>query len=304
MSAVIVETPTATRSPVWALVAVEARRTTRSPWPWLSIALASYFAYGGADPTFASGEYRQAMASFSLVAAGLFGVGVYAGGRDKMAEGGPLSPEASLGGDTRALARLLGTWPALLAASAYALVVIVLQRRAGGMWIADLPRGSDAVFSAVELIQIPVLYALAVAGGVAAGRATSRGSIVSVVGALVLASAGVTYWLWQWLPMIWFTPLQSQPVEVPLGAGFVPSDAPAGWLLSAPDAYERQWGRVVVHTALAGWHLVYLAGLTTALLALALRGRRARAGVVVGVAIAALGIVGQAVGGPAAVLGT
>jgi hypothetical protein len=303
MSAITLDALGATRSPVRALVAAEARRTVRSPWPWFTIAIASYFAHGGTDPSYASGGYRQVMASFSLVAAGLFGVGVQAGGRDRTAEGGPLSPEAPLGGDTRALARLLGTWPALLLAGAQAVVVVVIQRRSGGMWIADFPRGSDAAFSALEVMQIPVLYALAIAGGVAAGRATSRGSIVSVLGALAFTAAGVTYWAWQWVPMIWFTPLQSQPVEIPLGTSFVPSDAPTGWLLSAPDAYQRQWGRVVVDAALAGWHLVYLAGVTVALLDLALRGRRARAGLLVGALIAALGIVGQAVGGPAVMAG-
>jgi hypothetical protein len=182
--------------------------------------------------------------------------------------------------------------------------LFAIQRLEGGMQIADGPVGrTDAVFSLVEMLQPPLLFLAAAAAGLAVGRASAHRTITSVVGGLMIASAGIVYWAWQWSPAVWVSPIQTQPIEIGLGAGFSRNGAPSDWLLSAPDQYEADWGRVMVHQAMAAWHLVFLAGVATAFAGFAVRGRRGRIAVVAGFAVVVLGIVAQAVVTPAGLRG-
>ena len=286
-----------------ALIALEARRSLTAPWLWVGIALTSWIAYSSSTTTFAGGGYHGLMASFAGVASGLFVLAVNAGGRDH-AIGGPVAPDAAVDADERALGRLLGLWPAVSIAVLFAAVLFAMQRVEGGMWIADLPSArNDAVFSLVEVLQPPMLFVVAVTAGVAAGRASAHRSIVAVAGALVIAATGFLYWAWQWTPAVWVTLVQTQPIEVALDADFVPADAPTTWMLSAPDRYQSNWGRVMVHQAMAGWHLVYLAGIAAFFAGLAIRGRRGRRAIIAGAAVAVAAVVLQMIVTPSGTTG-
>jgi len=297
------QAPSRTRRTRRALVALEARRSLTAPWLWLGVALTAWFAYNSSGATFAAGDYHGLMASFAGVTSGLFILGVNAGGRDH-AIGGPVAPEAAVDADERALGRLLGLWPAVSIAVLFSVVVFVVQHVEGGMWIADLPQGANqAVFSLVEMMQPPILFVLASAAGVALGRATAHRAIVAVAGALVITAMGFVYWAWQWTPAVWVTLIQAQPIEVDLGKDFVPADAPTTWMLSYPDRYQPSWGRVLVHQAMAGWHLVYLVGIAAAFTGLAIRGRRGRAAVVAGTVVAVAAVIVQIIVTPAGMTG-
>jgi hypothetical protein len=286
-----------------ALVTIEARRSLTVPWLWLGIAASTWFSYSSAGADFAGGAYLGLMSSFAGVAASLFVIGVLAGGRDHT-PGGLLAPDAPLDSDERALSRLLGLWPAWSVAVLYAGVVFAIQRVEGGMWIADWPvGGNEAVFSVVEMLQPPILFVVTATAGVALGRASAHRTIVSVTGALVIAASGVIYWAWQWVPAVWVTLIQAQPIEVRLGADFSPNDAPATWMLSAPDRYQPTWGRVMLHQALAAWHLVYLVGLATMFVGFAVRGRRGRVAAATGVAVLVTAVIAQLVVTPAGFAG-
>ena len=181
----------------------------------------------------------------------------------------------------------------------------MIQRLEGGMRIADRPTGgAEAVFSIVEMLQPPVLFVVAATAGVALGRASAHRSIIATAGALVFAAAGLVYWAWQWTPAVWVTLIQTQPIEIGLEAGFSPENAPSTWMLSAPDQYQSGWGRVMVHQAMAAWHLVFLVGLAVGFAGLAVRGSRGRRAIVVGIAFAIVGIVAQVIVTPTGLRGT
>ncbi len=275
-TAVVSARPRRERRARHALVAVEARRSLTAPWLWLGMAATMWFAYNTTTTTYAAGGYRGLMASFAGVAAGLFVLAVNAGGRDHTI-GGPVAPDAAVDADDRALGRLIGLWPAIGVAVLLAGAMFAVQRLEGGMRIADWPKGgNEAVYSIVEMLQPPILFVVATTAGVALGRASAHRVVVSVAGALFIAATGVTYWAWQWVPAVWVTPIQTQPVEVRLASDFSPDSAPSTWMLSFPDQYESSWGRVTVHHWMAGWHLLYLIGLACLFAGLAIRGRRGR----------------------------
>jgi hypothetical protein len=300
--AVVTRPPRERRARI-ALVAVEARRSLTAPWLWLGMAATSWFAFNTTATTYAGGGYHGLMASFSGVAAGLFLLAVNAGGRDHTI-GGPVAPEAAVGADDRALGRLVGLWPAVGVAVLFAGAVFAVQRLEGGMRIADWPAGGNqALYSIVEMLQPPILFVVAATAGVALGRASAHRAIVSVAGALVIVATGVAYWAWQWRPAVWFTLIQTQPIEVRLGSDFSPQLAPSTWMLSAPDQYEPTWGRVIVHHWMAGWHLVYLVGLASVFAGLAIRGRRGRVAVITGTAVVVVALIGAIVATPAGIAG-
>jgi hypothetical protein len=173
------------------------------------------------------------------------------------------------------------------------------------MWIAYGPRGgAEAVFSVVEMLQPPVLFLVAATAGVALGRASAHRSIIAAGGALVFTATGLVYWAWQWTPAVWVTLIQTQPIEIGLAAGFSPENAPSTWVLSAPDQYQSSWGRVMVHQAMAAWHLVFLIGLAVGFAGLAVRGSRGRRAIALGIALATIGIVAQVIVTPTGLRGT
>jgi hypothetical protein len=102
--------------------------------------------------------------------------------------------------------------------------------------------------------------------------------------------------------MRYVTPIQTQPIEVPIGpASLDPLTLPAGWLLSSPGQYEPDWARVIVHVPMAAWHDVYLIGLALLGAGFAIRRRRGRWLVAAGALAVLVGIVAQALVAPAAI---
>jgi|GEM_PF-2875401 hypothetical protein len=283
-----------------ALAAVEARRTARSTWLWTGAAgtLAMLSLLGDAD--YQSGSYTLATAGFTALALGVFVHAVHSGGRDRAGVDEAVAPAAVMDGDERATARLLGLWPGAAIGLLAALVLGVGERIEGGYWVGESLWRTDAqVHSVLELSQIPALVAFAAAAGLAAGRASRRRGLVSVLGAVAAAALGFTSWAWQWVPARYVTLVQTQPIELDLGPGFALSDTPDGWLLAGPNEFESSWRRVVVHEAMAGWHSVYLIGLAVLLAGLAVRGRAGARLALAGVLVAVTGVVAQVLVAPA-----
>lgn len=300
MTAALERRSAARPAPRRALVAVEARRTATSPAVWIGIAVSTYFLWASRDVDFSAGTYQASSASFAGAAAGIVALGVVVGGRDRELPGGPLAADAVVGDDERATARLLGMWPAVLAASAFTAVVFAVERITGGHWIGDRPGVvSDVVHGPAEMLQPVLLFVLAATAGVAAGRATAQRALVAVLGVVVVGTFGFFSWAWQWRPAIFLTPVQVQPIEIDLGPAVDPMSLPRSWRLSAPDLYHRNWARVVVDSTMAAWHDVYLLGLAAICAALAIRRGPARVLAAVGVGLTVLGVVAQVVVAPA-----
>lgn len=110
---------------------------------------------------------------------------------------------------------------------------------------------------------------------------------------------GMVTWAWEAPPVRYVTPVQTQPIEQTIGGpGANPATFPDHWLLSAPDEYDAEWDRVIVHQPMAAWHDVYLVGLALAAAGFAIRGRGGRRALVAGVLVATLGVAAQAVVAP------
>ena len=282
-----------------ALAAVEARRTARSPWLWAGVAGTFAMLSFVGDADYQSGSYTLVTAGATALALGVFVHAVHCGGRDRAGVDEPVAPAAVMDGDERATARLLGLWPGVAVGLLAALVLGVGERIEGGYWVGEsLWRTDSQVHSVLELSQIPALVVFAAAAGLAAGRASSRRGLVSVLGAVAAAAFGFTSWAWQWVPARYVTLVQTQPIELDLGPGYPLSDTPDGWLLAGPNEFERSWRRVVVHEAMAGWHSVYLVGLAVLLAGLAVRGRAGARLVLAGLLVACAGVVAQVLVAP------
>lgn len=293
---------TTTRRAVWAVARLEAARQLRAVPIWLGLALSAYLAWISRDVDWQSGTYTQLSIVTTPLAAALFVAGVRGGGRDRHSDLPPLAEEAAVGTDERVRARLLGMVP-VVGIGVTALGVAALAIRIeGGHWVGDWPGRTDtAVHSLPEVIQPMLVLVLAAALGVAAGRTFRRRSPVAVIGVVVLLATGAISWAWQGVPARYVTLVQLQPIEVQVGGvGADPTSFPDEWLLSAPDEYDADWDRVIVHQPMAAWHDVYLGGLVLAAVAVALRGVGGRRLLVVGLTIAVLGVGAQAAVAPEA----
>lgn len=283
------------RPAVWALARIEAARQLRTIPVWLGLALSAYVAWISRDVDWQSGTYVQLAIATTPLAAGLFVAGVRSGGRDHHSDLPPLAEEAALGTAERVHARLLGMVPVVgigVAAIAIAALAIRLE---GGHWVGDWPGRTDsAVHTLPEVLQPMLVLVLAAALGVAAGRSVRRRAPIAVVGVVVLLAVGAIAWAWQGVPARYVTLVQLQPVEVQIGpASAGPASFPDDWLLSAPDEYDADWDRVIIHQPMAAWHDVYLGGLVLAAVAVALRGPAGRRLLAVGLAVAVLGVGAQ-----------
>src|SRR6187551_1769089 len=101
----VVAAPTAqrrARRSVRALVAIEAPRSLTAPWVWVGMLGSTWFVSNVLSTDFAAGGYRGVMASFAVMAAALFVLGVQAGGRDHTLHGA-VAPDAALEADARTL---------------------------------------------------------------------------------------------------------------------------------------------------------------------------------------------------------
>ena len=284
---------------VWSLAKLEAARNLRGAPLWIGLLGCALATRTMADE-WQSGVYSLFPTWFIPLAIGIFVSGVRSGGRDRHVSAPPLAEEAALGPASRATARLLGLLP-LVAIGAVLVAMVALGIRVeGGHWVGDEPgRTDEAVQTVPEILQPVVLLVLAAAAGVAAGRAVRRRTPVLVLGVVLWFLFGMVTWAWEAVPVRYVTPVQTQPIEQTIGsAGADPDAFPDHWLLSAPDEYDREWDRVIVHQPMAAWHDVYLVGLALAAAGFAVRGRGGRRALVAGVLVATLGVGAQAAVAP------
>jgi hypothetical protein len=288
--------------PTVALAMLEARRSLRSVWLWVGVAASTWFVVSAGDGAWQADTYHRLQAASMPIALAILVIGLNAGGRDRHHDRPPLAEDAALDADDRAAGRLLGTAAPCAVGALWAAAVFAYVRAEGGMWVGDEPGRTDAAtYSVAEMLQPLLLFAVAAAAGIALGRAC-RHRVPLIVGALGFSLFGMVSWAFQSSPMRYVTPIQTQPIQVHIGAASLdPLTLPADWLLSRPDQYEPDWARVIVHVPMAAWHDVYLVGLVLLGAGFAVRRRRGSWLVAAGVVAVLAGIVAQVLVAPAAI---
>ncbi len=251
------------RGAVGQLARIEGGRMLRHPAPWLGLAGTAWFGSGVFEQDWAAAQYEGLVAALAPL---LLGVSVAA--ISSFARGDvPVALEAPVGRAAQALARLLGglSLVALVAAVTGAAAVWLHLR--GGVRLGDEPGRTDAaLYTLPELLQPVMLAALAVALGAALVRVLRSPLGASVAAFVVWFLLGTVYWALDHTALLWVTPVQVQPVSVPVGPATTdPGTFPASWLLSAPGEHQEQWIRLVVSPALSAWHGLYLVALTVLL---------------------------------------
>ena len=289
------------RDAITALARAEAVRALRGPTFWISLFITAWFAYQGRTLDWQGGNYSSFLLGFTPLAAGIFVVGVLAGGRDRRrADLAPLAEDAALDGTDRAIARLLGLVPLVLIGAVLVIGTAIGSRIEGGFWIGNPPGRTDSAVHGVAEILLPILILVVGACvGVAAGRTFRHPTPVIVIGLVVWFLFFGVYWALQWNPVVYVVPTQIQPLEVSIdGDATDPSRFPAHWLLDRPDEPGGEWKRVVVHDPLTAWHDLYLVGVAVLAAGIAIRSRTGRRLALIGVAVIGIGLVGQVVATP------
>lgn len=292
------------RRSVRSLCLIEAKRYCRRLSMWIGVALTILFSainFRAEGAGGFSGDRYESAIPVGLVTMylGVFIAGARTGGRDQSTDHPGLAEEAPLDRNDRALARLAGLAVPLALSAVVVAGIAIASRIEGGFWIGDFPRRTDtALHSFVELLQPVLVVALFGAAGVAAGSAAKRSAPVIVVGAVVWVVACMVYWGWQSNGVHLFALVQTQPMSLDLPAGTDPTALPADWYTSAPNEYESLWQRQLIHLPTVLWHNVYLLGLTALCCGLAIRRTLGTRITVIGLAVAAIGVAGQAVVSP------
>lgn len=279
------------RIAVGQLARIEGGRMLRHPAPWLGLAATVWFGSGVFDRDWAAAHYEGLVAALAPL---LLGVSVAAVSSFARADV-PVAVDAPVGRSAQALARLLG------GAFLVALVAVVTGAAAawlhlrGGLRLGDEPGRTDsAMYTAPELLQPVLLAAVAVPLGAALVRLVRSPLGASIVAFVVWFLLGMGYWMVDHSALIWITPIQVQPVSVPVGPITTdPGTFPGSWLLSAPGEFQEQWIRLVVSPALAAWHDVYLVALTVLLATTVVPGRLRRPVALAAVALAVVAVLGQ-----------
>lgn len=277
---------------VRALALAESRRMLRNPLLWAGAGLSVWMMWSvDPDSDQWQGESYWTMAVCAVPL--LFAVSVVSAvsfHRERL----EVAPEAPVPEMQRSVGRFVATLPLLLVTVAYAALLAWRQRDLGGLSLGMEPgRTTEALFTTAELAQPVVLTVLAVATGAALGR---RLPLVSAVPLLfVLWFLVSIYWLFGDDMITPLSILQAQPVLLDAGAASAdPLDFPTHWLLEAPGEFSDRWARVFVSGALAWWHAVWLLGLSTLWVALAVpRGRGRRWLVAAGSVLGVVGLVAQ-----------
>jgi hypothetical protein len=284
------------RAAIWQLAVIEGRRMLRHPAPWFGLTLSVWFAYDVFQgPTWTTGHYEELPVSIAPLLLGISLASVSAFGREHLA----VADDAPMQHERRSFARLLGGLPLVGLAALVVGVGTVWLRARGGLELGDEPgRTEHAYYSVPELLQLVLLAGFAVALGAAVVHVVRHRLVASIV-LVIYWFLLFTYWLFQWSVSGWLTPLQVQPRVVEIGSASPdPASLPSDWLLSAPSDYQDSWGRVVISPALAGWHNVYLVGLTALVVAIAVPGRLRRPLLAGGGLLAMTAVVLQAVVSP------
>lgn len=295
--AVAVPRVNARRDAIRALARLEARRALRGPAFWIGLAVSVWMAYTSRGLDWQGAVYSEFMLGSGPLAAGIFVAGVIAGSRDR--RGGAhavLAEEAALDDPDRVIARLLGLVPLVAIGSVLVVAVAIGIRIEGGLWVGDAPGRTDSAVHGVAEVLLPILLlVLGACAGVAAGRTFRRRVPVIVAGLVVWFLLIGAFWVWQWIPAVYVVPTQIQPIEVAIeGDPTDPSGLPGSWLLTQSED-DEEWRRVFVHAPLTAWHDVYLVGLATLAVGVAVRSRTGRRLIVIGALVAGVGIAGQVV---------
>ena len=275
---------------------IEAKRYLHRVSIWVGLSVTVLFLLlRSQDWSGASYETKAALAFTPLILAA-FVAGVRTGNRDRSGDASPVAEEAPIDADSRAGARLLGLVAPVGLCVITVIGVVIASRIEGGYWIGEAPRRTDsAQHSWLVLLQPPLLVALAGAAGVAAGRAVRHALTVIILGGVFWMFALMGFWVWNTPPLHTIAVIQIQPMTVDLGPGIVAEQLPTNWLADAPDQYEANWRRELVHLPTVAGHNVYLLGLLGVASGLAVRGHRGRRLAFGGLAGAVGGVVFQLV---------
>ncbi|PVG84301.1 hypothetical protein DDE18_01325 [Nocardioides gansuensis] len=277
---------------VRALARQEARRHLRSPMLPLGLAGFVYLAWVTRTSDDWSGIEYGGMPGAGVTL--FLGVSLLVASSFRRERAG-LVEDAPTGETTRATGRLLGAGVLVLVVAAATAVQVMVMRAGGGVDLGDEPgRTLHAHHTLPEVLQ-PVCVALvAVALGALLGRRVQQRAATTIaLFAFWYLTAGIT-WLFQAAPVRPWSIVMVHPVEVRVGPHSAdPLTFPEEWLLSAPDAYEPFWGRLVVSPELATAHDMWLIGLACVLVAFALPRRTRGRLLVVGGMVAAVAVIAQ-----------
>ena len=285
-------------SSVRELALIEARRYAMRASVWIgwagTVAMAAL-----ARNDWAGGSYESALPmSFAPMILGVYVAGARTGRLDLENDLPPLAEEASMEGDDRRAARLLGVaMPGALALVTTVCIAIV-SRIEGGFWLGEGPRRTDAALhSPLEVLQPALVVVLAGALGVVSGATFRRPLVAIVAGAFAWFVLFMTYWIWNAPPLHTVVPAQLMPLRVDLPDVTSMRDVPPGWYVEYPNQYKSVYVRDLVHTPTIAFHTLYLIGLIMVVAASVARARRSaarRAGIV----IVAVAVIAQLVVSP------
>jgi hypothetical protein len=281
---------------VLALARTEAYRIVRSPLLYLGLALSGLFSTGVFRDTesrdgWSGDEYAASSVMFVplLIATAILVSAAFHRERD------PVGTEAPTSSTARTVGILVGALPLVVLVGLLAMGLAAFVESVDGFDLGDEPgRTLHARFTAFELLQHVALAVLAVATGAAAGRRLASRATAALVVFAGWFPVMFVYWLFQVPAIVPFSIVQVQPVNVRVAPWDTdPLTFPSGWLLSAPGEFQGYWGRSFVSSGLAGWHDLWLLGLTCLFLATVFSGGWRRRLLMLGAVLSVVGIAAQ-----------
>lgn len=275
------------------LAAIEARRYAFRASIWIGWA-ATVLMAATSHPDWPGGSYENVLPlSFGPMALCVFIAGARTGSRDMDSDLPPLAPEAAVDLDDRLAARLLGLATPIALAFVTAIGIAVVARIEGGFWMGEFPRRTDtAQYSPLEIIQPPLMIALAGALGVVTGLVFRRPLLAIFTGAFVWFLLFPAYWVWNIPPLNVTTPAQIMPLRVPLPDVVSIRETPTDWHVNYPGEYNDHFERDLVHLPTVAFHNLYLVGLIMVVAAGAARAYRRQVRFA-GIAVVIVGVVAQ-----------
>ena len=294
MTTTILRTDPPTRPSIRTLGRIEARRYLRRFSLWIGLSVTVLFLILPSQGWSGSSYETKGALAFTPLMLGVFVAAVRTGNRDRHGDASPLAEEAPVDGGDRAYGRLLGLAAPVGLCVIAVITVLIVSRIEGGYWIGHAPRRTDtAQHSWLELLQPPLLVALAGAIGVASGRAVRHATTVIIAGGVFWLFAFIGSWAWNVQPLHTIAVIQAQPMTVDLGPGIVAEQLPTNWLARAPGEHDANWARQLVHLPTVAGHNLYLLGLLGIASGLAIRTLWSRRLAYGGLAVAVAGVAFQ-----------
>jgi hypothetical protein len=279
-----------------AVARAEARRIVRSPLLYAGLVVSGLFSAGifrdsPQRDDWNGDEYGAAPVIFVpvLIATAILVSAAFHRERD------PVGTESPTSGTARTTGILLGALPVVVLIGLLTLGLAAFVESVDGFDLGDEPgRTLRARFTTLELVQHAALAVLAIATGAAAGRRLASRATAVLVLFVVWFPAMFVYWLFQIPAIVPFSIVQVQPVNVRIAPRYTdPLTFPDEWLLTSPNEYQDYWGRSFVSNGLAGWHDLWLLGLTCLFLALVFTDHWRRRLLVVGAVVSVVSIAAQ-----------